>query len=419
MSAFAVLSPLVRALFALWALLLCLADIGSGVLAAVRKRRRFAALALALLALSYLMWQVIFDLRLFRGTEKAAGISAALGAVPWCFWLAVFLVLTGAAALLLGSNLRYDRTFITPGTIKLFLDKMPCGVCCWRGSGRVLFSNICMNRLCVALTGSPLLNGNQFRDAVEAGILLVEDRVWRFSCRDLSVDGADLHEMVAADITAEYGKTRALERDKAELSQLNRELREYYLSIDDVTRRQEILQARANIHDEMNRLMLSATAADSGDPAALDRIFSLWERNALLLCMEADETASEAKTEESLEKLAAALGIRLVWQDAVPEALSPRQRGLFCSAAREAVANAVKHASAKTMTISFAETEEALCCSFTNDGNVPCGPVRFTGGLANLSLLAAGQGATVSAQADGAFTLTLRFPKNAANQPIG
>ncbi len=419
MSAFFALSAPARALFALWALLLCLTDIGSAVLAAVRRRYRFTAFALMLFAPVYFMWQVIFDLSLFGRTEDAAEISLTLGGFPWFCWLAAFLLVTLAAALLLGYNIRYDRTFITPGTIKLFLDKIPCGACCWRDNGRVLFSNICMNRLCVSLTNGPLLNGNHFRDAVKDGILTADGRAWRFSCRELIFDGEILHEMIASDITAEYAKMQALEKDKAELSELNRELREYYLSIDDIIRRREILQARVNIHDEMNRLMLSTATANREDAAAMDRIFSLWEQNALLLCMEAEET-TDAKAVNSMEKLAAALNIRLVWQGVLPDSLSEWQRSLFFSAAQEAIANAVKHADAKTMTLSFAETGECFCCRFTNDGKLPHDAVRFTGGLANLSLLADKQGATVSAQIDKAFTLSLCFPKQTeSNQPIG
>ena len=412
MSAFLLLSASVRAGFALWGLLLCLVAIGCAALSAVRKRTRLTLLALGLLAPGYFLWQVIFDLRLFGASEGAAGVSLTLGGLPWLGWLAAFALLSLAAALLLGYNVRYDRTNITPGTVKLYLDRLPCGVCCWRESGRVLFSNVCMNRLCLALTGSPLLNGNDLYSAAADKILTADGRVWRFSCREFSFDGEPLHEMIASDITSEYAKTQALERDKAELSQLNRELREYYLSIDEVIRRQELLQARVNIHDEMNRLMLSATAADSGDTAALDRVFPLWEQNALLLCMEAEE-ATDAKAADSLEKLAGALGIRLVKEGSVPQSLTAPQRGLFYSAAQEAMANAVKHAGAKTLTVSFDETGTALCCRFVNDGAMPPAPVRFTGGLANLSLLAAKQGATVSAEAGTQFALCLRFPKKA------
>lgn len=411
MTSFAALSAFTRSLFALWALLLCLTGLGSVVLTAVIKRFRFTLLAIALLAAVYFMWQVIFDLSLFGGTEKAAEISSALGGLPWSCWLAAFVLLTLAAALLLGYNIRYDRSFITPGTIKLFLDRIPCGICCWQDNGRVLFSNICMNSLCLALTKSPLLNGNHFRQAVAGGIVTVEGRVWRFSCRELLFDGENLHELIASDITTEYAKTRALEQDKAELAQLNRELREYYLSIDDVIRRQEILQARVNIHDEMNRLMLSTTAANSEDSLELDRIFSLWQQNALLLGLGADETA-DSKAADSLEKLAAALNIHLIWPGLLPDQLNEQQRGLFFSAAREAMVNAVKHAEAKTMTVSFTEQETLVCCRFSNDGKTPGEAVRFTGGLANLSLLAAQQGAILSVQAGDPFTLRLCFPKN-------
>ena len=215
--------------------------------------------------------------------------------------------------------------------------------------------------------------------------------------------------MIGSDITAEYAKTKALERDKTELSLLNQELQEYYRSIDDVVRRQEILQARVNIHDEMNRLMLSTMAASGEDPAALDRIFSLWEQNALLLGKEAEETKEK---DDSLAQLAAALDIRLIWLGTLSQTLSGPQRSLFYSAAQEAIVNAAKHAGAKIMTISFDESEGRRYCRFTNDGAVPKDPGRFTGGLANLSLLAGKQGASVSASCEKGFTLSLCFPKN-------
>ena len=409
MTSFAMLSAAVRSGFALWALLLCLTDIGSAMLAAVKKRFGFAALALALFAPVYYLWQVIFDLSLFGGTEEAAGISAALGGLPWICWTAVLTFLTLGAILLLRYNIRYDKTNITPGTIKHFLDKVSCGVCCWVDSGRVLFSNICMNRLCVKITDSPLLNGNHFSDAVSGKIIKADGKVWRFSCWDIPNGRERLHEMIASDITAEYAKTEALEKDKAELSELNRQLEEYYRSIDDTVRRKEILQAKVHIHDEMNRLMLSTMAADREDTAGLDRIFSLWEQNALLLCMQAGG-AADAKAADSLEKLAEALKIRLIWQDILPDTLSDRQRGLFYSAAQEAIVNAVKHASATRITISFSETDTHMICRFTNDGDIPDSEPRFAGGLLNLARLAERQGATVSVNAGESFTLTVCFP---------
>ena len=307
--------------------------------------------------------------------------------------------------------IRNGKRSITPAAVKLCLDQMPCGVCCWHDNGRVLFSNICMNRLCVALTGSPLLNGNSFYDRTSGGILTVDGRVWRFACWDMTFDGERLHEMIASDITTEYAKTQALEQDKAELSRLKRRLQEYSLIMEDAVRRQEILQAKVNIHDEMNRLMLSTMAAEKDDTQALNRIFSLLVQNALLLCMQADDTQDQ-KAVTRVHELADALGIGLIWSGDVPPALTEKQRALFFTAAQEAVINAAKHAEAKTLEIAFTEDEATLCCDFINGGNVTAGDVNFVGGLANLALLAGEQGAFIRAKADKAFTLSLHFPKN-------
>ncbi len=408
MMSFALLSPLVRAIFALWGLLLCLTDIGSAVLAAVKKRYRFTALAVLLFAPAYLLWQIIFDFSLFGGAGITSALTRTLCEQPWLYWLIAFGVLTLSAALLFGRNIQYDRTFITPGTIKQYLDKVPCGICCWRKNGQLLFSNICMNELCQSITQAPLLNGNQFYEAVKKGIHTVNGKVWQFASRAIESDGEELYEMIATNITAQYARTAALERDKAELSRLNKEMQAYYLSIDESVKRLEILQAKMNIHDEMNRLMLSTMAADKADTEALNRIFSLWEQNALMLCMEADKKTAQRQS-GALAALADALGIRLIWQEDLTALLSEKQNELFFCAAQEALVNAVKHADAKEMRIFFDRKGDTLTCRFVNNGRVPQGKVTFEGGLANLAELAKKQNAALSVEADEAFTLVLHF----------
>ena len=410
MTSLYMLTELSRSLFSLWALLLCLVCIFGIVLAVRHQLYRYAALSLIPFVCTYFLWQVLFDIHLVGGTKQIAAISRKLGGLPWLCWLAALFVLTAAAVILFLIILRYGKRSITPAAVKRLLDQMPCGVCCWRDNGRVLFSNICMNRLCVSLTGSPLRNGNHFYDRMKDEILTVDGKAWRFTCRDISFSGETLHEMIASDITAEYAKTQALEQDKAELSRLKGELRAYGLRIEDTVRQQEILQAKVNIHDEMNRLMLSTMAANKEDTAALDRIFSQWEQNALLLCMQTEESADQ-KAAERLNDLAQSLGICLTWRTVFPSALTGKQRNLFFAAAQEAIINASKHAGAKHMDISCAENENGLCCSFTNDGILPQGEVRFVGGLKNLSLLAGEQNAFVSAKAGKTFTLSLCFSK--------
>lgn len=408
MTPFEMLSAGIRSLLALWALLLCLALIGSAVLSAVKKRLNFTVFSALFFAASYYLWQVVFDYSLSAKTNTVAPIAKALCSINYIYWLAAFILLTFAATLLLVLNIRYDKNYITPGAIKLFLDKMPCGVCCWRENGRVLFSNICMNELCEKITDNALLNGNQFHDAVKDGIKIVDGKVWRFVTREMDFNGEMLFETVASDITAEYAKTDALERDKAELSRLNSELRQYYLSIDESVKRQEILQAKMNIHDEMNRLMLSTAAVDKDDSQALDRIFSLWEQNALLLCMQTDIT-SDGREEGCLNALASGLAVSLEWDGVLPDSLSEKEKELFYFTAQEALINAVKHAQAQKMKITFEKTDNSLVCRFANDGKLPQGEVRFEGGLKNLSRLAEKQGAKVFAETGEEFCLILKY----------
>ena len=409
---FEMLSAGLRSVFALWTLLICLALIGSSVLSATKKRFGFVLASSVPFAAAYYLWQVIFDFSLIAKAYTPSFVTVKLCALPVAYWLAACLALTAASVILLSLDIRYDRNYITPGAIKLFLDKMPCGVCCWRGNGRVLFSNICMNELCERLTDSPLLNGRHFHEAVKDGIITLDGRVWRFVTREMSVDGETLYETLASDITAEYAKTDALRKDEQELSRFNDELRQYYLSIDESVKRQEILQAKMNIHDEMNRLMLSTVAADREDMAALDSIFSLWEQNALLLCMQSDKNA-EGKAEDSLDELAKALGVVVERSGKIPDGFERKQRELLNFTAQEALINAVKHAGAKKMTVSFEQTDGGFTVRFTNDGRKPDGEVRFEGGLKNIARLAESQGASVHTEVGENFSLIIKY------QPIG
>lgn len=410
------LSELARSLFSLWAFALLIVCLFGIVRSFALKRYRFAVFALLPLLISYFIWQVLFDIHLLGDT--AASLSKKLGSLPFGFFNLTLLVITPAAAINLAAVIRYGKRSITPDAIKFCLDKIPCGVCCFSDDGRVLFSNVCMNRLCIAATGNILQNGNQFYDAVGESILTLDGHRWRFTLRELLLDGERLHELTASDITVEYAKTEALQKDKEALSRLKSELKEYNLNIDNTVRKQEILHAKINIHDEMNRLMLSTVTAQNDDGKTMDQIFTLWEQNALLLCMEADHS-NESKEITDIEELAAALKIRLVWKNSPIDTLNKKERGLFFLCLKEAVANAAKHADAKQIEISAHKTEKEIRCAFTNDGKLPEGEIRFAGGLYNLSVLAKRQGATVFCEAKEKFTLYLCFPKGAENQPGG
>lgn len=409
MRTFITLSELERTGFAVWAFVLCFAGVSGTIHAATRRRYAFIPLMIALFAPSYLFMQVICELRNYYRGREVNEVAMSLGRTDYILWIGAFTAITVAMAVVF-VNLRHGGRRITPATIKICADRMPCGMCYWRDSGRVIFVNRCMNHLCEAITKKPLVNGQDFSNSIKTSIITIEGKVWQFTRRELSFDGGNLHEMIASDITEAYAKTEALARDNRELMRLNHELEEYNLRIDDTVRRQEILEAKVNIHDEMNKLMLSTVATDVADAESMNRIFELWERNALLLCMEADKK-NEPNSEVRLDKLASALGIELIWENPIPESLSEKQKELFYITAQESMANAVKHANARQMKISIEEDDKTVKCRFANNGDIPDDEMHFSGGLANLARVAAEQNATVAVETDDEFTITLCFAK--------
>lgn len=416
MISFNMLSSLIRALFALWALLLCVISIVNAVLAFDKKKYLFGSIAIVLFLPIYFFWQVIFDYSLSRSGGSLNIVSNAMVNLDWIYWLLIFLVLTMFIVILLVYNVHYEKNYLTVNSIKLYLDQVDCGVCCYKDNGRVMFTNMTMNQLCIKLTGTQLLNGNQFYEVTKDQILSIGEERWRFSSRDITIGNEHMLEIIATNVTSEYLKTQQLEKDKAELSKINQELQDYNLSIDEVVRHQEILQAKVNIHDEMNRLMLSTVATDSENISNLDKIFALWQENASLLSMEAEENKQEAMSQK-IEELAKALKIRLVWKDESVSILNEEERNIFYIATQEAVANASKHAKANRMIISIVNVDGHIECHFINNGELPDKDITFTGGLANLEKLIKKQGAILKVNYDNQFVLSLVFLNR--NNPNG
>ena len=416
MISFGILSSLIIALFALWALLLCVVNINNAVLAFDKKKYLFGSIAIVLFLPIFFFWQVIFDYSLSKSGGTINVVSNAMMNLTWVYWLLIFIVLTIFTLILFVYNVHYEKNYLSVNSIKLYLDKVDCGVCCYKDSGRVMFTNMTMNQLCIKLTGTQLLNGNQFYEVTKDQILSIGDERWRFSSRDIAIDNERMHEIIATNVTSEYLKTQQLEKDKAELSKINQELQDYNISIDEVVRHQEILQAKVNIHDEMNRLMLSTVSTDSVDVTSLDKIFALWQENASLLFMEAEENRREFMS-QNIEELAKALKIRLVWKGEPVSILNAEERYLFYIASQEAIANSSKHGKASRMIISIVNVDGHIECHFINNGELPNRSITFTGRLANLEKLAKKQGAILKVTNDHKFVLSLVFLNR--NNPNG
>lgn len=418
-----------RALAATFSLLIVLGSVCNLVLSWKQKKERFfvgavvtgsmgAFLFQACRAVSDLQMQSeIFGERQIVSYEGIIGLGylaefediSALASATWLFalpaivWVAGLSVLVGLSAWLLRANLKWRERHITPLSIQESFEKLTEGLCYYRAGGQCILVNGRMHDVCRELTGHMLLNGEEFEENIlgvrqkemvalggsecgesideigmerglkEAGVImpLKNGVVQAFSARQIEYHGEMLREIIATDVTDLYAKTLRLKEKNDRLKAFLQELQEYNDNIQDTVRREEILRAKMDIHDEMNRLLLfSRNAAAMGSEEEKRKALLAWKSNALLLCKETEgaQMAGGVATDalRDLGAIARSMGTKLVCVGNLEHA-SQQAVKLFVLATREALNNAVKHAGARHLFVSVEEDAKGMTVTYSND----------------------------------------------------
>ncbi|MGM9615474.1 MAG: sensor histidine kinase [Oscillospiraceae bacterium] len=411
MTGFAAIPDAVRSLLFFWSFLIWMA--GAAITFAAIRQKAYARTAAAgvILVGDWLLLQIMADA--IRGSRMRfiIRVNASGGSFALLCSAALLFLTIGCVGLYI-QNRYYHRKFITPNSIKEGMDELPAGICYYNEDGRCILVNHRMNELCYAITGRDLQSGAVLFEAVrnKPVVVLPDGTVSAFRYRELLFEGEPINELIADDITELYYKAEALRRDNERIRKINESLLALGRSIEEDVRRREILQAKIDIHEEMNRLILAAKKSLVEESAEeRRRILNEWQKNTLLLCREADSRVKN-NVMSDMDSLASLIGLELVW-DGTPDSEDTEVLRLFILAAREAMTNAVKHAGAGRLFISVKTEEHTLSAVFTNDGRVPDGPVMTTGGLANLKRKLAEAGGAMSVEASPAFQLTISIPE--------
>ena len=406
------LGALGRSLICFWAILLMFSFMMNIAFSVRRKQYISAAVAgLAMLVLYFVM-QICRNISKAQLGSALHPLAEAMGALPSIAYIALLAVLTLAYIAHLCAIIRYANTHIGPTAIKEAMDKNPTGICYYRDNGQVILTNHKMNLLSFAAAGRALLNGAELYDAVRDKriIELPDGTVVRFSHRAFTLDGEPCHELIADNITELYQKITTLQRKNERLLQQNRRMKAFGETIDETVRRQEILHAKTSIHDEMNRLLLSTdNAIRCGTEEEKQRILETWEKNILLLCMEAD-TDRKNNAFSDLDALAKLIGVTICY-DALPDTEDADTLRLFSLAAEEAMTNAAKHSRAEKLYVHICEDDNALTVSFENDGNPPDQTFVEGGGLSTLRQHIEQAGGAMQITSGKRFALTVKIPQ--------
>lgn len=350
------------------------------------KQTKHIVISATLLSVEYFLLQITSDIMHRQKGMESEGLSYKLGLIPVIWWIVLIAGIMAISITLASFFSHWKKEHITPMSVKDSIDMLHAGLCYWEDGGRIILSNKKMDELCLAISGEMLLNGEKFFDCLESESIPMSDGTIKyFFHNQVEFEDKQIHELVAVDVTELYKKNELLEQETISLQKMNESLRKYNQNIVETVRKQEILDAKVYIHDEMNRLML-VTTSNAEMPMAEEEfreILTLWRNNAILLGGESEKAKDNTDISE-VNQLAELLGIRLTWQGEAPGVMPGSIRKVFIMVAREAIANAVKHAEAKNITIGIHKKDAKLLIEISNDGKLPEGKITLGGGLSNI-----------------------------------
>lgn len=318
------------------------------------------------------------------------------------------------------AEMKDRKNRVSRSSIKESLDKLPTGLCFYRENGRIILANYSMNELCYKIVGRDLQNAKLFWEILSSGEVLPEierleygehpsfrlqdGKVWTFSCTKLD----SVMQLVGANTTDLSNINAELKLKNAELVSVNTRLREYGEKVDELTRTQERIDVKANIHRELGQALLITRRYLLDETGSLTIPVDIWKKNVAVLARESEFTSQETPLSQFLES-AQASGVKVEITGAFPD--DKHQSGLFIMSAVECLVNGVRHANANTLYITIKETETEISATYENDGDLPTGEIIEGGGLSSLRQRTNRLEGKMEVTSKPKFSLTITLPK--------
>ncbi len=363
------------------------------------------------------MLAICWDINDPTGEKARPAILTAFGSLPLALMLLLELLLGLALIAALWDMIRYRRNHPSFESVKETMDLLPVGIAFAKPDGTVVFSNLAVNRLSRALTGSAFTDLKAFRGITagenEAQLTLPDASVWQLASDTLDVDSRDYVQLTAADITEQAAITRQLEEKNAKLRDIHMRLDIYNKQADRIIIAQELLTARMAVHNEVGNVLLESRHYLQ-DPDSFDEeklLQALKSTNTYLLREFEEDDSARDPLSDALET-AEAIGVDVAITGMIP-AKDPF-RGILAAAVSECASNAVKHADGDALSVLIQSTTAELSYVLRSNGAAPALPIRETGGLKSLRTLVEKEKGTMQTAAAPAFTLTIRLPVSSA-----
>ena len=343
------------------------------------------------------------------------------------FDVPVWMIITALVLLLLYSVcIQYNivvwqRSNITGMSVKEAFDRLPAGLAYYTESGIPVMVNETMQEISRSVLGAGITDARAFWEKIkncdpedisqddDSTIVRMGDgRIFNIKRRAMTISGAKVYELIAADISREYELTHELEekRDKARV--LNTRLKALMETIEYVSMNRELLKLKTALHDNIGQSILIAKRyLYSPDSVDRKRMLEFWQDNARHLMN--DEPEEWELPYYVISKEADLMGIKL---NIIGEL--PRERELIPvidAAVSAQVSNTLKHTNGTQVTIAVSDAGDSYRLSLKNDGEVPKGEIEPHGGLKNLNSEVAAAGGSMEIVYSPDFALEITLPK--------
>lgn len=419
------LPPFVADGMALVCLVLAVVSAYVLVEAMMLRLRRVRIYSLVTLLASAYLSRALLLVWYWRGWESSPAarvLSAAPALVSVTLVVGVLV-----ATVLLVLRVRSERhARITPDSVKEALDALPDGVVFSMPDGEPVLVNTQMDAIAHDAFGTPVTDETALWERLVRGdvlpgfsvervgideVLLVgpDGRAWRFSRMPLGVDGADVVETIATDVTEEHALLGRLEERNRQMAAVNERLREYGRDLTRLTREAEVLAAKVHVHDEVGRALVALRVYEMQAPELRDReaLLALWGRVARLLETAGADDDSPTDAWVLLCEAAKAIDVRISLEGELPS--EGRARSLVVMVVHECLNNAVRHGGAHEVLVRCSEADGMVDLAVENDGNPPEVTPVESGGLVNMREAVSQRDGMLSIQWMPRVVVTARF----------
>lgn len=329
------------------------------------------------------------------------GIFEIAALAPLWVYLALFI---GGMLVLIYESIYDIRTFrsrLSEYSILQAVNDLNDGLMIFDHNKKVVFANQKMHELSFAIFGQSLYRFASFPEWIENGFCaedvhclpqlpyvayyLPDGKVWQIRQLEITVEGENFCEVVASDITQQYGLRRQIEEENALLKKRQQLIADSTKIIIENNVKEEQLAYKMRIHDSLGQCVttVSHIMQDTGDVQASAKLWA--EAVAGLRTYEdninAEENVGQRAFREQLSLLEQ-LGCTVKHEGPLPSRTLHAQ--IFRDAIRTAAINAVRHANANILFVETKRDNAAFDISITDNGNVRTEHLTEGGGLSSL-----------------------------------